>query len=64
LGKIAGGPLIKPESLAMLLPEKTIDKFDRYLDPELQALNFAAARLDTARLQEIAGILLRDLEKC
>jgi ATP-dependent Lhr-like helicase len=64
LNKIAGGPLIKPESLAMLLPEKAIDKFDRYLDSELQALNFAAARLNTARLQEIAGILLRDLEKC
>lgn len=63
LKKIAEGGPTSPASLAMLLPEKTIDKFDRFLDAELQAKNFAAARLDTSRLKEVAAMLLADLER-
>jgi len=63
LKKIVEGAPVNPESLAMLLPEKAIDKFDRFLDAELQARNFAAARLDTSRLREVATVLLADLEK-
>jgi ATP-dependent helicase Lhr and Lhr-like helicase len=63
LKNIVESASVSPVSLAMLLPEKTIDKFDRFLDTNLQARNFAAARLDTSRLQGVAAVLLADLEK-
>jgi ATP-dependent Lhr-like helicase len=52
---------ISAESLAALLPEKTVDKFDHYLDSGLQAKNFAAANLDTSQLIVTATKLLNDL---
>ena len=61
LGKIASNSTIEIEKMAMLIPEKTIDKFDHYLDSELQAMNFASAMLDASALQDKASELLKSL---
>lgn len=61
LENIVNGASITPESLAMSMSEKTIDKFDHFLDDELQAKNFAGARLDISKLRIVAQRLLDDL---
>jgi len=61
LEKIVHEPVIDVEKLAMLMPEKAIDKFDHYLDSELQAMNFASAMLDSSTIQDKVCELLKDL---
>lgn len=63
LEKIIHAPVIDTERLAILVREKVkvIDKFDHYLDDDLQAINFASAMLDTSAIQDKACELLKGL---
>ncbi len=61
LAKIADSGAINAEELAKFLPEKIIDKFDHFLDPDLQTRNFASVSLDTSKTIETTNFLLKDI---
>jgi len=59
LAHVSQNPLQDPLHLARQVANKQHDKYDRYLDPELLALSFAASTLTTDGLPELAAMLLR-----